>query len=83
MVTHTFATFSTSTTRLLTSNVDDVGNLAVLAMAGEAGNDVVVDEGGVAAGSEAATAATTAAAGLPFPCSTLLLLLLILAVDGG
>ena len=33
-------------------------------MAGDAGNDVVVEEGGVAAGKDAATAATAAAAGL-------------------
>ena len=57
----TFATLSTSTTFLFTSKVAEAGNLAVLAIAGDAGSEVVVEDGGAAAGREAATAA----AGLP------------------
>jgi len=49
------ATDSTSRARVwTTSNVDEEGSLAVLAMAGVAGKDVVVDEGGAAAGNDVA-----------------------------
>ena len=52
---HTLATDSTSRARVwTTSNVDEEGSLAVLAMAGVAGKDVVVDEGGAAAGNDVA-----------------------------